>query len=207
MNSQPTHYYTAADHWAEERDRLTVRLQRLAAERHPQPEQDLHYIAYLREREAALRESIDARLGATRYLLAAARVTRGQDLCTVVVEATEHGHRTQSPTEEDREDGTQRPGVATLRRGAPRRGRRVHLEAEESGSSQAEIAQELGLSHRTLWGWLRRERRSVVRPVELIDDHTETEPPVWTRALVFPNGSRIEGLSLDDVVTLVRALS
>jgi len=68
MNSQPTPYATAADHWAEERDRLIVRLQRLAAERHPQRDQDHRYIAYLREREAALREAIDARLGATRAM-------------------------------------------------------------------------------------------------------------------------------------------
>ncbi len=81
------------------------------------------------------------------------------------------------------------------------------LKREESGSSQAEIAQDLGLSHRTLWGWLRRQQMSVVRPVELIDDHTEREPLAGARALVFPNGSRIEGLSLDDVVTLVRASS
>lgn len=66
MKSQPTPYATAAEHWAEERDRLIVRLQRLAAERHPQPDQDLRYVAFLREREAALREGIDARLGATR---------------------------------------------------------------------------------------------------------------------------------------------
>lgn len=66
MNSQPTPYATAADHWADECDRLAVRLQRMSAERHPQPDQDHRYIAYLRKREAVLREGIDARLGATR---------------------------------------------------------------------------------------------------------------------------------------------
>lgn len=66
MNAPPTPYATADEHWADERDRLAVRLQRLTAERHPQPDQDLRYIAYLREREAALREGIDARLAATK---------------------------------------------------------------------------------------------------------------------------------------------
>ena len=66
MKSHPPPYATAADHWAEEVDRLAVRLRRLAAERHPRPEQDHRYIAYLREREATLREGIDARLAATK---------------------------------------------------------------------------------------------------------------------------------------------
>ena len=79
------------------------------------------------------------------------------------------------------------------------------LRRRDDGFCQAEVARELGLTQRTIWGWVRQAQHDVVRPVEIIDDE-----PVTTsrgRALVLPGGSRIEGLSIDDVLALVRALS
>lgn len=66
MTATPEPYATAADHLDDERERLVVRLQRLAAERNPQPDQDAQYVVYLREREVVLRDRIDGRLKATR---------------------------------------------------------------------------------------------------------------------------------------------
>lgn len=79
------------------------------------------------------------------------------------------------------------------------------LQREDGGDTLASVARELGLTQRTLWGWVRRTRESVLRPVELIDEVPEVEPEV--RVLALPNGLRIEGLSIDDVITLVRELS
>lgn len=66
MTATPEPYPTPADHLDEEVARLVVRLRRLAAERNPRPEHDAQYVAYLRERETALRDRIDGRLKATR---------------------------------------------------------------------------------------------------------------------------------------------
>ncbi len=59
-------YATASCHVADERDRLVVRLRRLAIERRGIDPRDEHLVAYLRDREAALRSTIEARLAATR---------------------------------------------------------------------------------------------------------------------------------------------
>jgi transposase-like protein len=80
----------------------------------------------------------------------------------------------------------------------------VHRRRDD-GYCQAEVARELGLTQRTIWGWVRQAQHDVVKLVELVDDE-----PVTTsegRTLVLPGGSRIEGLSIDDVLALVRALS
>ena len=58
-------YQSAAEHWADECERLRTRLQRTAVERLPQPALDPQYAAYLRDREAALRDRITDRLKAT----------------------------------------------------------------------------------------------------------------------------------------------
>ncbi len=79
------------------------------------------------------------------------------------------------------------------------------LDRGEDGDSLAAVARELGLTQRTLWGWVQRNRESVIRPVELVDESLDPAPS--TRSLVLPGGSRIEGLSLEDIVALVRALS
>lgn len=65
MPTKPEPYPTAANHLDDERERLAVRLKRLAAERYPLPEHDALYVTYLREREVALRDRIEARLEAT----------------------------------------------------------------------------------------------------------------------------------------------
>lgn len=66
MTSNPEPYSTPSEHWDDERERLVVRLQRLAAERHPDYRRDASYIGFLREREVHMRGRIDARLGASR---------------------------------------------------------------------------------------------------------------------------------------------
>ena len=84
---------------------------------------------------------------------------------------------------------------------------------EEDGDSQSEVARDLGLTQRTLWGWLQRRREAVMKPVELVEEaadvkeapSTELEPQ--TRVLILPSGAVIEGLSLDDVLALARTLS
>ena len=79
------------------------------------------------------------------------------------------------------------------------------LRREDDGCSLSEAARELDLTQRTVWGWVRRARQDVMRPVELVDD--QPMDPSDGRTLVLPGGSRIEGLSIDDVLALVRALS
>src|SRR5690606_6029172 len=64
MSTAP--YATASAYLADERDRLVVRLRRLAVERRGIDHRDEHILACLRDREAALRDAIEARLGATR---------------------------------------------------------------------------------------------------------------------------------------------
>jgi transposase-like protein len=76
---------------------------------------------------------------------------------------------------------------------------------QDEGATQAAVARELGITQRTIWGWMRRERRDVVRPVVLVED-----VPVEStrgRTLVLPSGARIEGLTLGDVLELLRGRS
>ncbi|MEM7156256.1 MAG: hypothetical protein AAF799_25610 [Myxococcota bacterium] len=90
---------------------------------------------------------------------------------------------------------------------------------EESGDSQSEVARDLRLTQRTLWGWLRCRREAIVKPVELVEEAPDVEEAVdveeapsaelepQTRVLILPSGAVIEGLSLDDVLALARTLS
>src|SRR5687767_12847767 len=56
------------------------------------------------------------------------------------------------------------------------------------GYPQAAIARELGLTQRTVWGWVRRTRGDTFKPVELIDDR-ETQRST-SRTLVLTGGAR-----------------
>lgn len=81
------------------------------------------------------------------------------------------------------------------------------LRRESDGCCQAEVARELGLTQRTVWGWAQRTQQGqqgLIKPVEIVVD--ERGPSSGGRTLVLPGGSKIEGLSLDDVLALVRAL-
>jgi transposase-like protein len=44
----------------------------------------------------------------------------------------------------------------------------------DDGYCQAEGARELGLTQRTIWGWVRQAQHDVMRPVEIIDDEPVT---------------------------------
>ena len=98
--------------------------------------------------------------------------------------------------------------------GPKRAGRRLPpelmgLASEYSHSRRAEgaswqcIADELGVSILTIRKWAEKnvEASSVFRPVQLVDGRRPTGLAVTLGSL------RVEGLSLDDVVTLAKALS
>jgi hypothetical protein len=53
------------------------------------------------------------------------------------------------------------------------------LRRRDDGYCQAEVARELGLTQRTIWGWVQQAQHDVVRPVEIIDDHYLTHPAPW----------------------------
>jgi len=79
-------------------------------------------------------------------------------------------------------------------------------EGMQRGQSLGSIAHALGVGAMTLSGWL--EKVGVyepLRPVEILrEDHEERSGK--TVALVTPSGWRIEGLCLEDVPELLRAL-
>lgn len=82
------------------------------------------------------------------------------------------------------------------------------------GSGIRTIARELGVPKGTLKRWLRAEPTSVepteLLPVRLVDREPLTRRP-WAPAaspvVTSPTGWRIEGLSLEDAVALLRATS
>jgi hypothetical protein len=71
------------------------------------------------------------------------------------------------------------------------------------GASQERIALELGVSQHTVSSWLRKEEAratSALVPVHVVDG-----PPVVARAVIIttPLGLRIEGLTIEDVCTVI----
>jgi hypothetical protein len=76
-------------------------------------------------------------------------------------------------------------------------------ERQARGDSLAKIAHELGLRTAMLRWWLEREpRKPRMRPVQVV-----AEPAVVKMAVVAPNGYRVEGLTLEQVATLMRSLT
>ena len=69
------------------------------------------------------------------------------------------------------------------------------------GTSYAAIGRELGLAEQTVQRWCAGTSRPAMVPVEVV---AEGRSGI---ALVAPSGYRVEGLSLDELVSLLRALS
>ena len=77
------------------------------------------------------------------------------------------------------------------------RGRRAE------GASWKQIAGELGMRFETVRRWCAREAsRSGLRPVVVVD----AEAPGRGVAVVSSSGHRVEGLSLEDAIAVLRAL-
>jgi len=70
------------------------------------------------------------------------------------------------------------------------------------GTSETQVATELGLTQRTLWGWMKKTTKRRVRRVRVVENQHRSKVVV-----VLGNGVRIEGMGHDDVVKLVKALS
>lgn len=78
------------------------------------------------------------------------------------------------------------------------------------GWTQARFAAELGINQAMLSYWRRRAQEAIdvgtdkLRPVSLVEDTSESATSV--RALVLPNGMRVEGLSMNELVVMMREL-
>ena len=81
-------------------------------------------------------------------------------------------------------------------------------QARAQGHSWRRIAARLGLSDWSLGDWLRRKQEPSAGQSLRVHEVKLTEPTVETRqpVLVMPSGARVEGLSLGDLVALLRAL-
>jgi transposase-like protein len=76
------------------------------------------------------------------------------------------------------------------------------------GAGIATIARELGLAEWTLNLWLRKISAPVLRAVEIVPAPSSSPPAsaVTMPVLITPQGVRIEGATVDALVTLLRAL-
>jgi hypothetical protein len=74
----------------------------------------------------------------------------------------------------------------------------------EQGASLGQIARELRLSYACLQRWVKANPPSSFRPVDLVPSSPSTPPP--SLILFGPAGLRVEGLSVDDLVSLWRSL-
>lgn len=112
----------------------------------------------------------------------------------------------------DRELQALRRQLHTIPRG---RGRRIPAALRERitvwatgqrarGAWWSELARHLGVSAPTLMRWAaaRRGRSLSLRPVEILEAE-----PVRTVTLVSPSGMRVEGLTIADVITILRGLA
>lgn len=80
-----------------------------------------------------------------------------------------------------------------------------------SGQSRSALARRLGLNPATLAWWLHRHgpaasEAAVVRPVHLVEDGAPPRVAAGPRTVRLPSGACIEGLTLDEVLAVVRAL-
>jgi len=75
--------------------------------------------------------------------------------------------------------------------------------AVAAGASVAAVARSLELSNQTLHGWLQDQARRF-RPVAAKSEDTPSEREL---RLVTPQGHRVEGMTRDDLVALLRALT
>lgn len=72
------------------------------------------------------------------------------------------------------------------------------------GVSKSQATRELGLEQRTVWGWMQRMVRPVVRQVE-VTDTPSTAMPARTFELRLAGDAVIGGLTLEDISALLRS--
>lgn len=81
------------------------------------------------------------------------------------------------------------------------------------GKPRSELARRLGIHHDTLNYWLQSQSRKAqrnarIRPVRVVGtEPASVAPPAVTRSLLLPSGARVEGVTLDELITLARALA
>lgn len=81
------------------------------------------------------------------------------------------------------------------------------------GNTWSELARRLGISRETLKCWMRSrtgdaQGNARMRPVRVLDtEAAPAGPRAVTHSLLLPSGARIEGLTMDELITLARALS
>ena len=73
------------------------------------------------------------------------------------------------------------------------------------GASKSQATRELGLEQRTVWGWIQRRHRPVVREVEVTDAPSPEMASARTFELQFPGDAVINGLTLEDISALLRS--
>lgn len=84
-----------------------------------------------------------------------------------------------------------------------------------AGKSLTLLAAELGLSGSVFANWQRRKERRQkrsgrLRPVSVVEDmsaHRPCEVPVAAPVIVLPNGTRVEGLGLEELIAVLSRLS
>ncbi len=73
------------------------------------------------------------------------------------------------------------------------------------GVSKSEATRELGLEQRTVWGWMQRMVRPVVRQVEVTDTPSLEATPARTFELRLAGDAVVDGLTLEDISALLRS--
>lgn len=81
-----------------------------------------------------------------------------------------------------------------------------------SGQSRSALARRLGMNPATLAWWMHRHapaphETAVIRPVHLVEDERPRRGAAGLRTVRLPSGVCIEGLTLDEVLAVARALS
>jgi len=113
---------------------------------------------------------------------------------------------------EDLRRDLRRHGRARGKRFAPELRQRIVAYAERrrrEGASWMTIATELGACFETVRRWCGGGSVPTVRPLRRVEVMAEPVVAMSARAplaVVTPNGLRIEGVGLDEVIALVRAL-
>ena len=72
------------------------------------------------------------------------------------------------------------------------------------GASKTQATRELGLEQRTVWGWMQRQGRPVVREVEVMDMPSPEQAALRTFELRLTSNAVVPGLTLEDISELLR---
>jgi transposase-like protein len=81
------------------------------------------------------------------------------------------------------------------------------------GKPLSELGRRLEIHRDTLKYWLQSQSRDAqrnarMRPVRVVEtEPASAAPPTVTRSLLLPSGARVEGVTMDELITLARALA